>query len=250
MSDISGPFAPLGQVVQLGSRVYDSLLSTIVGGHLDFGAPLRPNEISRQLSVSTTPVREALGRLESSGLVVKLPNCGWFVREFTDQEILDLYEFRATMESFAVRLACERATKEEIDWLQQHQGKGEAALASRDMDAYRLYNREFHRAILQSARNSYLSAVIGQIAPQAEMLTARTIRIGGRPLRAFEEHTQILEALAAHDPDAAAEIMHTHILGQFEQLLHMRKEAAPDKEVSEERDGRRNTVAQPVVNLR
>ena len=53
---------PLGQVVQLGSRVYDSLVTSIVSGQIDFGAPLRLNEIARMLEVSTTPVREALGR--------------------------------------------------------------------------------------------------------------------------------------------------------------------------------------------
>jgi DNA-binding GntR family transcriptional regulator len=246
MSYIHVPFAPLGQVVQLGSRVYDSLLNTIVGGHLDFGAPLRPNEIARQLNVSTTPVREALGKLESHGIVNKLPNCGWFVREFTDQQILDLYEFRSDVESFTARLACERISNEELGWLRQHQAEGEAALASRDMDAYRIYNREFHAAILRAAKNSYLSAVIGQIAPQAEMLTARTIRIAGRPLRAFEEHTHIIEALAAHNGDSAAESMHTHILGQFEQLLHMRKEAEPAQKTSEP-GNRRSTAARSAV---
>jgi len=220
------PLEPIGQVVQLGSRVYDALVNGIFSGQMEFGAPLRLNEIAKMLAVSTTPVREALGRMESSGLVVKVPNCGWFVRHFTEHEIRDMHEVRGSIESLSVRLACERITAEELDWLQQHQEVGRTAVSTQDADAYLLYNREFHDAILRAARNSYLATMVGQLGPQSQMLTAKSIRIPGRMQHAFDEHVQILACLRARDAVGAEEAMKVHILSALVEFLRLREEAA------------------------
>ena len=96
---------PLAVSQQLGARAYRALWGGIVGGTIESGIQLRPDVIAEQLDISTTPVREALYRLETDGLVVKLPYKGWFVREFTEHEVRELYEMRAALECFAVRLA-------------------------------------------------------------------------------------------------------------------------------------------------
>ena len=101
---------PLSETL-LGARAYRALWTDIVRGRIEFGAQLRPDTIAEQLEISTTPVREALHRMERDGLIVKLPNRGWFVREFSEQEVRELYEMRAALESFSVALACERQRK-------------------------------------------------------------------------------------------------------------------------------------------
>ncbi len=213
------PLNPLRETPQLGARVYQALLDSILGGQIELGAPLRPDAIARQLEVSTTPVREAMQRLESEGLSIKLPNRGWFVREFTHQQIRELYEFRASLECLGVRLACQRMTAEDLEGLRELQATGEAALAARDMNVYRVYNQNFHSAILGAARNSYLSTVMGQLRLQNELLMIKTMRIVGRPLRAIEEHARLVELLAARDEASAQELMSAHILGALEDLL-------------------------------
>src|ERR1022692_4511127 len=67
------------ETLQLGARVYQALLNSIVSGQIGPGAPLRPEVIARQLEVSTTPVREAMHRIEGDGLAIKLPYQGWLV---------------------------------------------------------------------------------------------------------------------------------------------------------------------------
>ncbi len=212
-------FEPLPEVVQLGARVYHALVNSIISGQIEPGAPLRPDAIAQQLEVSTTPVREAMHRLESDGLATKRPYQGWFVREFTRQQIGELYELRAAMESFSVRLACERIAEDELAWLRQHQATGQAALTAGDMDAYRIYNRDLHNAILKAARNSYLSGMMGQLRLQSEMLMARTIRIIGRPLRAVEEHQRIIDLLASRDARGAEQLMTHHILSALDDIV-------------------------------
>jgi DNA-binding GntR family transcriptional regulator len=195
------------------------LVESIVTGRIEAGTPLRPDVIAKQLDVSTTPVREAMHRLESDGLAVKLPYQGWFVREFTEQQIRELYEFRAAMECLGVRLACERIDETEIQRLREHQSAGEAALAASDTERYRAYNRDFHTSILHAANNSYLSAAMAQVALQSEMLTARTIRIVGRPLRAIEEHSRMIDLLERRDAEQAEELMRVHIMSALEDIL-------------------------------
>jgi DNA-binding GntR family transcriptional regulator len=210
---------PLSETMQLGARVYQALLNGIVGGRIESGQQLRPDTIAEQLEVSTTPVREGLHCLERDGLVVKLPYQGWFVREFTEREARELYEMRAALECFSVRLACERVTGDEIQWLREHQAVGVAALRDGDMDAYRIYNRDLHAAIMQAARNSYLASVMGQLSLQSQMLMSRTIRLVGRPSRAIEEHQEIIEAISGRRSQQAQQIMERHILSALEDIL-------------------------------
>lgn len=205
--------------MQLGARVYQALLDSIVSGQLLPGDALRPEALASQLEVSTTPVREAMQRLEGDGLAIKLPYQGWFVREFRADEIRSLYEFRAAMECFSVRLACERITGEEVASLRQHQLTGEAVLSAGNIDAYRQYNRELHQAIMRAARNAHLLAVMGQMALQTELLMARTIRISGRPLRAVEEHRRLIELIEMRDSDGAAKLMEHHIMSAMSDIF-------------------------------
>ena len=209
---------PLSETL-LGARAYRALWNDIVRGRIEFGAQLRPDTIAGQLDISTTPVREALHRMEADGLIVKLPYRGWFVREFTEQEVRELYEMRAALESFSVRLACERITGEELEWLREHQTIGEAALKTGDMEEYRIYNRDLHAAIMEAARNAYLSSAMGQLTLQSQVLMARTIRLVGRPSRAIEEHRDLIELIAARDDKAAQALMERHILSALEDIL-------------------------------
>ncbi len=223
----AGPtFEPLSNGLQLGARVYQILLKSIVSGQVAPGAQLRPDGIARQLEVSTTPVREAMQRLESEGLAVKHSYQGWYVREHTKDEIHELYELRVALEKVSVELACQRITDDEIEWLRRHQETGETALADSDMDAYRTYNRDLHVAIIRAARNSYLSGIMAQLQSQSEMLIARTIRIIGRPLRAIKEHERLIELIAARNAVEAGCLMSQHISSALEDIISLREDAA------------------------
>ena len=155
------------------------------------------------------------------GLAVKLPNQGWFVREHSRKLVQELYELRAALECFGTRLACQRATEDEIAWLRGHQAAGHAALDAGDMDAYRIYNHELHAAIITAAENSYLSGMMGQLRLQSEMLMVKTIRIAGRPERAMEEHERLIDLIAARDAARAERAMERHILTALDEIIQL-----------------------------
>lgn len=218
---------PLPETLQLGTRAYHALVNGIVDGQIEPGTQLRPDVIAEQLEISVTPVREALHRLEGDGLVVKLPYHGWFVREFTEQEVRELYALRAVLEGFGARLACQNAAPEQLAELRAFQCVGEEALRKQDMDAYRLYNRDLHAAIIRAAGNTYLSSMMAQLALQSQMLMARTIRLVGRPSRAIEEHHELVELIAKGREAEAADLMQRHILSALEDIV--RFVGAPDR---------------------
>lgn len=210
---------PLEQPVQRAERVYSALLGSILRGETGSGAQLNTDIISQHLRVSTTPVRDALNRLEKDGLVVKLPYQGWFVRSFQEAEIRDVYEMRTGLERFSVRLACARITPEEIERLHATQLVGEAALQDQDLEAYRLYNQELHAAIMRAARNAELAQLAAQASLKTQMLSAKTIRLLGRPPIALQEHRQLIELIAKRETQLAQELMERHILSAMEDIF-------------------------------
>ncbi len=217
---MSGPiFERLSDSVQLGERAYQALLRNIVSGRIELGAQLPLDSIAEQFEISVTPVREALNRLERDGVVVKVPHRGWLVRGFTEQEVRDLYELRIGLERFTVRLACERITPPEIRWLEEHQLRGEADIVSGDMDAYWAYNRDLHGTILRAARNSELSALMGQLSMKVQMLTAATIRMAGRPSRAVREHRELIRLIAERRTAEAEDLIQRHLASALEDIL-------------------------------
>lgn len=226
---------PLSEMLQLGGRVHKSLLDSILTGQLQPGMRLRPDIIARSLEVSTTPVREALHQLGIDGLVVKVPYQGWIVREFSENQIRELYEFRAALERCAVHLACQRITDGEIQSIQRLHSSGVAALKSEDMDAYRLYNHEFHAAILKAAGNSYLTSAMDRVALQTETLAVQTIRILGRPLRAIEEHVQILDRIKKRQARQAEALMEEHILSALDDIVQSNHQQGKDRQSGKRR---------------
>lgn len=216
------PLQPLHQSVQMGERVYQALADGIVSGRLRPGTRLRVDAIAQQLGVSTTPVRDALGRLEKDGLITKYPYHGALVRVFKDEEVRELYELRAGLECFGVRMACRRIADSDIAWLREHQRAGMRALERGDMESYRMYNQELHAAILHASGNNLLVSTMETISRQMQVLTARAIRVSGRPTRACQEHEQLIELIAKRDAVAADKLMEHHILSALDDVLRHR----------------------------
>ena len=129
------------------SRLYDGLYDMAVSFDLKPGERLNEVELARQLGASRTPLREALNRLVSEGFLRFESGRGFFCRDFRPQDIFNLYQIREALESFAVRVACESATAEQIAGLEDfldrtgpdEGGRGSAELVALD--------EEFHETL-------------------------------------------------------------------------------------------------------
>jgi DNA-binding GntR family transcriptional regulator len=138
--------------------VADELRAAIHSGRLESGHPLRQTEIARQFRVSTTPVREALARLEQEGLVTRDAHRGAVVSRPTVEDLRQNYESRLALETFAAGIA---ETDMSETAFQQLAATVEEMRAEQDPYAYSRLNRQFHDTINAASGRPQLTALIG-----------------------------------------------------------------------------------------
>jgi DNA-binding GntR family transcriptional regulator len=193
----------------LGEAVFRALRRALRSGIYRPGDRLREEEVAQRLKVSRTPVREALGRLAMQGLVEPAGGRGLIVRSLSIAEVLELYAMRELLEGAAARLAAQHASRPEIDALTDL----EAEFEKRSSDAPEMarLNLLLHETITRAARNRYLDAALQELQDGIALLGATTFSVAGRPGSAAKEHSEIIAAIAARDPDKAEQSARAHI---------------------------------------
>lgn len=191
----------------------------ILAGHFEPGQRLNEVEIARSLGVSRGPVREALQRLATEGLVELVPNRGAFVCAVEMPDIQELYEVREALEVMAVRLCIERATESDIQRIQDMIASTREALGEEQTAPYPL-DKDLHRCIGQMARNSRLEDQLRTIDHQLHLVRTRSGHEVARAHLAYEEHLAIADAITARDVERAEHGMRSHLRASF---AHVKK---------------------------
>jgi DNA-binding GntR family transcriptional regulator len=203
--------APALEIQSGVNQVYRAVRGAIVAGELPRGARLRQAQLASQLGVSRTPLREALRRLATEGLVVLEPNRGATVVSDDPADMRDAWLARLALEPGAARLAAERRDAAAVERMRH--AIGEQRRTAGDLAASFDANRDFHLALVGGAGNSHLSRF-------AEMLWVPRIGVailGGQsedPRRVIawaDEHEQIAAAVAAGEADRAERLTRAHI---------------------------------------
>lgn len=191
-----------------GQTAYRQILSEIQQGRLLPGARLRETELAERLGISRTPVREAIRQLEADGLVTHLPRQGASVRGLEYGEVIELYEMRAVLEGTAARLAARMALPVEIEELAALNDQlAAAAVGAPAQEA----NRQFHRTLIDAARNRYLLKTVSALQKTLLILGPTTLAEPERQEGAVSEHAEVIAALTARDGDAAELAMKRHV---------------------------------------
>jgi len=192
-----------------GEDAYQKMMEAIQSGTLKPGARLREAELADWLGSSRTPVREALNRLQSEGLVVQEPRRGMIITELDHSMVSELYIMREVLEGTAARLAARHASDVEISMLRE--------IAERDKtlhdDPVKLArnNRLFHQALYRAAHNRYLLKNLNLLQESMALLGQTTLSMPGRSLTAYAEHDATVSAIERHDAAAAEEACRAHI---------------------------------------
>jgi DNA-binding GntR family transcriptional regulator len=191
-----------------GQGAYRRLLDDIRSGALAPGARLRETDLAERLGISRTPVREAIRQLEADGLVVHLPRQGATIRSLDHAEVVELYEMRAVLEGTAARLAARAAS--DIELAELAALNAELATSPPGPQA-REVNRQFHRSLLDAARNRFLLKSMSALQKTLLILGPSTLADPSRANGAVAEHAAVLDALAARDGVAAEIAMRAHV---------------------------------------
>src|ERR1700691_3914328 len=197
--------------------VYEQLKAAIVELRIPPGEPLRAADIAQGLSVSNTPVREALGRLEQDGLVRLNSFRSAVVTAYTARDLQEIYELREIIEVAAARAAAESMSE-----------KGLAALGRIATECVRLNAAggggggggapelvalisEFDTVLYEEVQNRRIRAILDNLAAHLARIGRLTAEIPGRIDASVREHAQIYEAIERRDPENASRFMRDHI---------------------------------------
>jgi GntR family transcriptional regulator of vanillate catabolism len=195
---------PTGDVASQTARALVEIRRLVLAGELRRGKRISEVPLSKRLGMSRTPMRMALERLAHVGLVEEGPNGGFFVKEFTIEDVHDAIELRGVLEGTAARLAAERLTdSRELDRLLRLEDQADsAALSVNSFGEYMDANEQFHAALVQLAKSSILSRLIKQVvalpfaSPSAMVSpTARLATPEEWLIIAKEQHRGIIEAI-------------------------------------------------------
>jgi DNA-binding GntR family transcriptional regulator len=207
----------------LRQAVYEALVELIVKRTLQPGQHLVELELAEYLGVSRQPVREALQRLQTEGWVDLKPAQGAFVHLPTEEEADQLLSVRGVLETHSARLAAERATAKDVERLWELQNEGLDALAAQDVERLVVANASLHTFITELSGNAVLAEMIGTVDRRVRWYYTPIARPRGND--AWNEHAELIKAIAAQDATEASRIMSQHT-ERTRQAYHERVAAA------------------------
>lgn len=211
-------------------RAFRALRTDILSGRHEPGSRLGEVELARELGMSRTPVREALRRLASDGLVDLTANRGARVVEPTAADLDNVFVLRAHAESTAARIAARTAAPADLDELEAlARAVARAARPQQgppDLDAVYTHNRAFHDLLLALAGSPSLTAVVGGLVHSTVLVRTYQAFDAQAMHRSVEHHLEIVAALRAGDADWAESVMRSHLFSARAALLGPRVRAS------------------------
>jgi DNA-binding GntR family transcriptional regulator len=226
---------------ELVEQLTEKINLKIANGEYPPGARLRQEALADEFSVSRTPIREALRRLEVQGAIIHHANRGAVVRSADLREIREAYEVRAELEGLAIELAVKWITDDQIERMKRAQVRMVRAFnkpipksgkLAKDAPNWVEANEEFHSIVLEASGNRRLRQIIQNLHLgfiRKVMLSA--VAMHGRQMREnIAQHEIILETLERHDATEARRLMRHHILRSGELLVAWLESQSSDEQ--------------------
>jgi len=215
MATVRAIVEPIEVNFSLSDKTYDALKRAIASMNIYAQAHevrLDERQLSQDLGVSRTPVREAIARLEQEGFVRIVPRRGVFVVRKTKREILEMITVWAALESMAARLITRNADDDEIASLRTMFARFEGDRATAHIDEYSETNVSFHQALLRIGGCALLTEMTENLFIHMRSIRMRTIAEDDRVRRSIIDHMNIIEALERRDTELAERLARQHTL--------------------------------------
>lgn len=200
------------KTVPVRKKVYEHLKTSILSGLLSPEERLTEEHLAEMLGVSRTPVREALYKLESEGLIQQLETRGFIVSGDSKEEVEELFEIRAVLEGYALRITSARITEESLQQLSESIKKAEVALKAHQINDVFQWNTRFHDTLHERVSDKVrLYRMIVDMRKQVLRYRKETLQSREGAERTLDGHRKILLALRLKDPDLCERAMREHI---------------------------------------
>jgi DNA-binding GntR family transcriptional regulator len=195
----------------VNQAVHDRLREHILAGGVSSGARLDERLLSQQLGVSRTPVRDAIGKLASEGIVDYRPHQGAFVRELTVKEVNDLYIVRISLETLAARLAIQNVTDSDVEMIRETIEASEQALAAGDLAEFGRHDHRMHALIVELSDNAALRATLDRVDSLIQIARNLANQVPGFAQETDHQRLELLGAFERRDEAAAVDALRIHI---------------------------------------
>jgi DNA-binding GntR family transcriptional regulator len=210
----------------LHQQVAERLRDRITEGTLPPGAKLNERELSEQLAVSRTPLREALRMLAAEGLVALLPNRGAVVVQMSAQDAAEAFDVIAALEGLGGEQAAARITPAALAEVQALHLEMRAAYTRRDLRGYYRLNAMIHEHINAAAGNAVLARLYAQVNTRLHALRFRSNFDERKWAAAVQEHEQMVALLQQRDGAALRRLLEAHVRHKRDAVLELMRDGA------------------------
>jgi DNA-binding GntR family transcriptional regulator len=217
---------PLLQEGSMTDRATAALRSAILRGDLEPNTLHAVHTVAERLGVSRTPVREALIRLATEGLVSVQRNRGFVVLRHSSEDLCEIFSLRLLLEVPAARAAAALASPADIEALEANVARMREAMGRGDAERFLREDRQFHRTLLSVSGNERLAEFVDSLR---NVVLNRGVSTANRTEsieEILEPHLELLRLVRDHEPEEAAASMRTHLVQTGEKLLA--QEFGPD----------------------
>jgi len=204
----------------LREMVYQSLKRSILQGKLKGGQRLKEESLAHEIGISRTPIREALHKLEQDELLYRLPKGGFAVKEFTKEDVEEIFGIRSALESYAAYLATLHITSQELSALEEKIEESEQALKNGDHDRLVKLNTEFHDLLYRSCKSKKLIDMINNFRDYFYRYRSTLLRTEEGFRYSVDSHKKMLEAMREKKPRRVERLVRKHLEIGKQIILH------------------------------
>lgn len=204
----------------LREKVYQILKKYIIEGLLAEGSKITEAEISKQMGVSITPVREAIRKLVMEGFITLHSNKRMSISRVSAQDIIEVYQIRKALCCYALREFTESIQDEYIFKFGEIIREMELAADKNDVIKYSELADLFHSLLIKLSKNRKLESICTSLHEQVYRYRIKSLKVRSRINRSLNEHKNIYEALKKHDPELSSNFCQKHLDNALENILN------------------------------
>jgi DNA-binding GntR family transcriptional regulator len=203
---------------RLTAEVYVTLRSAITSGELLPRERLYETVLARRFKMSRTPVREALQRLVTEGLVEGGAD-GVYVATLSLQDVRSLEQANRALQSLAAQLAASAGSEDDLERLEGFVARMEACAVSGDLDGWIAADQDMHRQVFRMCGNRWVWKLLLQMESLIGRVRHIALRRPGRLEESTKEHRIVVDAIKSRNPDLAHQAMHSNLVRTEENLI-------------------------------
>lgn len=191
--------AKIDKPASLSMIAYETLRESILSFHLKQDVVYNEMTVSQELGLSRTPVREALLKLSSQGMITFLPRKGFIISSYTQKDVEEIFELRQIVEIAVLKKIAANITADDLAFLKASIKIQSKAAENNDAHSFMLSDREFHNFFFKLAENKRLNAITDNFQDLCHIMGASALKVENRYEEVIDEHEVIVKALESRD---------------------------------------------------